>query len=80
MLLNEQTVCYGLYLLYHTSINLAASSASRRKNCSGQSLVGGILLPYPRGSNATSVNSSLLKCSSWSLKSVCEHPNNINQQ
>jgi len=66
-----------LYQL-HTSIKLAASSASRWKNCSGQSLVGGILLPYPRGSHATSVNCCLLKCSNCCLKSVCEQPDKIN--
>jgi len=74
------TISIYLHLCHYTSINLTASSASRRKNCSGQSLVGGMLLPYPRGSQATSVNKSLLKCSSCSLKSVCEQPNIINKQ
>lgn len=63
-----------LTLSCHTCIKSTASLASLWKKSGGKSLSGGRERPYPRGSNATSVNRRLSSCSSWGAKSVWALP------
>ena len=54
-------------------INIAASFASRSKKFS-HVLSGGILFPYPLGSQAITVNKSLFMWDTWWAKSVSPEP------